>query len=180
MLTVADFREFVTTSLGDDTVQKLLDDAYQSIHDRVGELGTTTAYLTGGGEFLVLPYRADPSKAITVTEWYGSSIPTEIEEDDFQLGADGVSLRRRSDGTNSAYLWPAALTEVVFTRRDDEAKRDMVARDLAKLVHDYDPLMTQETIDGYSQTRAVSGNWNYEGERESILARLDPPDVGFR
>lgn len=180
MLTVADFREFVTTSLGDDSVQKLLDDAYQSIHDRVGELGTTTAYLTGGGEFLVLPYRADPSKEITVTEWYGSSIPTEIEDDDFQLGNDGVSLRRRSDGTNSAYLWPAALTQVVFTRRDDEAKRDMAALDLAKLSYDYDPTVTQETIDGYSQTRSANSAFSYTVERENILARLDGPDVGFR
>lgn len=180
MLTVADFRLFASTPMGDAAIQKLLDDAYTSILERVGRLGVATSYLNGGGEFLVLPTRADPDEEVVVTEWYGTSSPTDLAVDDYQLGADGVSLRRKNDGTNPAYLWPATLNRVVFTRRDDTAKRDIVQRDLVKLSLDYEPLISQESIDGYAYSKASNSLRSYEDEYEAILARLDPPDVGFR
>jgi hypothetical protein len=60
LLTVDQFREHVETSLVDDAIQRLLDDAEAEIIRYAGDLGSITELIDGGSSRLVLSRRAAP------------------------------------------------------------------------------------------------------------------------
>ena len=176
-LSVEDAREHVETALGDDALQRLLDDAEQAITDQVGALGSVTAYVEGGGTYLFLPRRA--ASITGITEAYDSSTPLALAADDYRLGLDGVTVRRIDTGTNPRLSWYGGPVRVVLVAADDEAVRERVQIDLVRLALNYSPLRTGETIGDYSYQNASNSAWNYQTEREAILATLLPGVPGF-
>jgi hypothetical protein len=176
LLTVAELREHVTTALGDDALERLLDAAEQAIATIAGPVGDLTEIRDGGGSYIFLPRPA--SEIDTVTEWLGYSSERALDEDDYSLRSDGISLRRLTTGPNASAYWVGPV-EVVYTPLDDVAARQAVQLALVRLFLDHHPGVTSESIGDWSETFASNSVWNYALERDGILATLRAPALGF-
>jgi hypothetical protein len=168
-LNVAGFREHVTSALGDTPLELLLDAAWQAIAEVIGIEGDVTEVRDGGGSFIFLPR---PAATITsVKEWLGYSSERTLDEDDYRLLSDGVSLKRLTTGTTPATYW-AGPVEVALTPVDDESARQVVQIALVKLFLDHHPGIQEEEIGDWRQVFQSNSVWNYAQERESILDTL--------
>src|SRR4051812_3591782 len=99
LLTVDQFREHVETSLVDDAIQRLLDDAEAEIIRYAGALGSRTELVDGGSGRLVL---TRPVGSITsVTETFGTT-DTILAADDYRQRNVYV-LERLYTGTNGRF-----------------------------------------------------------------------------
>ncbi len=178
LLTVADFRGHVTTSLGDDEVQRLLDAAEEAIIKVAGP--TIDEYLVTDmterfrprGPSILLSRRAE--SIVSVTEYAHRADPTELAADDYALASSGLVLRRLRDGTNPATAWHADV-DVTYTPYSDTASREVAQLELAKLEIAFSPGLTAQTIGSWTEQYAQSGT-SYSSQRDAILASLTSGD----
>lgn len=167
LLTPAQFREHHETDLGDDALQRLLDDAENEIVRRFGEHVTQTEWLEpgiGNAKLLFLTRRvsAVTSVAETVVEE-----TTALAADDYAVES-GFLLRRLSDGTNGRTYWGDRV-KVVYTPEDDTPRRKRVQVDLVKLAIQYEGLKASSV----GNQRLDMGD--YETQRRAVLSALLPP-----
>lgn len=168
-LTVDQLREHVTSGLGDDALQRLLDAAYVAIAARIGASGTRTELAFGGFRTIAL---GRPASSVTgVTETVGTTTTT-LNANDYRLRPDTYTVERLSTGTNSRWAWAGAV-EVTYTAVDDDALRDSVAIDLVRLALTSNPGLTSETIGAWTEQYASNAQWNSTEEYQSILSRLE-------
>lgn len=167
LLTVDELREHVTTSLGDDALQRLLDDAEAAITAYAGEVGTAVEIVTGGSPTLTV---GRPIESITsVRERDGFQSSTTLATDDYeQLGS--FVLGRLRYGTNSAAHWRGPV-RVTYTPVDDTATREVVQIELVKLEISFNPALASETVGAWTQTY-ISSQKSYPEQRGDILGRL--------
>lgn len=170
LLDVGQFREHVTTSLGDDAVQRLLDAAEAAIVSRIGAAGARTERANGGYRTIAVGHRVDSISA--VTETIGTTTTT-LNANDYRLRPDSYTLERLATGANPRWYWFGAV-EVTYSPIDDEPLRIDVQIDLCRLALNYTPGETMEQIGSWTVQRVASAVWNNETERDAILARLDP------
>ncbi len=162
LLTVPQLREHVETPLPDAAVQRLLDDAEAAITAQVGPVGTVSETIEGGYSTLIL---SRPVGAITSITANG----TTLAANDYRAGS--YVLTRLGTGTNPASYWAGSVV-VTYTPVADTATRQRVQVELVRLALTYNPGLTSETIGDWSQSFATGSGYNYQIEREAILATL--------
>lgn len=167
ILTVADLRTLLTSSLEDDALQILLDAEEAAIVAAAGATGEVTEHISTGGYHRLVLDR--PAGAIaSVTEYIGG-VATVLAADDYR--AEGYVLTRLGNGTNQSWRW-APHVVVVHTPTAGTAEWQRVQLLLVKLDLDYQPGVTSETIGTWAVTKAANSVWNYDLERANILASL--------
>jgi hypothetical protein len=176
-LTVDQFREHVTSSLGDEAIQRLLDAAAETIELAAGpyaSAGTITEILgSQSGPLLMLSRSAE--SVSEVIEGTGSSATT-LAVDDYELSQSGNILRRLNDGTNPSWRW-RHRTFATYLPLSDLAIRDMVQLELVKLDIAFNPNLVSQTIGAWSET--YQAGKPYPEQRADILASLNPQPVGI-
>jgi hypothetical protein len=171
MLTVDQLREHVTTSLGDEAVQRLLDAAYGAIDEAAGTGGDSTELLTAGpGPLLMLSRPADT--VTSVTEYALTSSALVLAADDYAIRA-GQALVRLATGTNPASRWRGPV-DVTYTPLLDEAVRDGVAISLVQLDITFNPGLASQRLGEWSETYVQGADGAYAEQRDKILASLGP------
>ena len=167
LLTVDEFREHVTTSLGDDAIQRLLDDAEAQIVAFAGEVGTATELVFGGTDRIVT---SRPIASVTtVVERDGGSSPVTLATDDWEQLSRFVLLRSRF-GTNNHRTWRGPV-RVTYTPVDDTDTRKIVQLELIRLELSTNPGLASETVGAWTQTYA-QGSRTVPEHRGDILSRL--------
>ncbi len=167
MLSVAELREHISSSLGDEALQRLLDAAYASIDAFLGTEGSATELLAGDHRYVIL---GRPAESITsVVEGFGATSPTTIATDDYLLHPGGYILERIVGGTTSRSRWRGRV-QVTYRPRDDEAIRDVVAIDLINLDLNTKVGVTMEQVGAWM--RQFGNNKTYDQLRDEVLARL--------
>ncbi len=170
LLSVAEFREHVTTPLVDDALQRLLDASEAEIDQEAGALGSTTELAFGSGRYIFL---ARPASAFaSVTETWGSTA-TVLAADDYLVHPGGLLLERLSTGTNSRSRWWGQVA-VIYTPADDTDIRIGVQLDLMQLMLNFIPGVSMEQVGAWTRQLAANSAWNNSEERGSILSRLAP------
>lgn len=169
LLTVEQLRAFVTSALGDDELQLLLDGAEAAIVARYGPAGADVTEIYDGGQTYIF-LRRQASAIVEVKEDVEVENTT-ITTTDYRLRPDGVSLRRLETGPNFRHGWGQPVS-VKYTPIDDTAERKRIQVALVELELNHDPGSTMETIGSWTEQSQSSSVWNYEAERESILASL--------
>jgi hypothetical protein len=174
LLTVGEFRKLAGSStLEDPALQMLLDAAEQAVVDRYGSHGVSvTETVDGRSTYIFLRRRAESITSVTEIDALGR--PTTLASTDWELGGDGLSIRRL------LRPWDARAT-VVSVPVDDTDDRKRVQLELVRLELGYDPGVTSETIGAWSEQRASNATWNVHEERERILQSLvgSIPGPGF-
>jgi hypothetical protein len=167
VLTVDEFREHVSTSLGDDAVQRLLDAAEAEIVRYAGEPSSVSEIVDGRGRYLVLSRPADAITSIVETWW---DTDTTLIADDYLVRSPYV-LERLRTGTSPHRDWWGRVT-VTYLPADDEAIRIGVLLDLMQLVLNYNPGAASERIGAWEETFRTTLEAN-KAEKSEILSRLD-------
>ena len=174
-LTVDQFKEHVSTTLGDEAIQRLLDAALESVEAVAGTYdddGTMSEVLTprGIGPLLLLARRAD--SVTSVVEGL-----TTLASDDYELSPSGFVLRRLDTGTYPSTYWTAEV-RVNYLPHTDLSVRDMAQLELARLEIAFTPALVSQTIGSWSETYQQGAS--YTDQRAQILATLNPTPVGMR
>jgi len=173
ILTVDELRGHISSSLDDDTLQRLLDAAEYDIVDFAGPPGAVTEIIDGGYRRLTLNR---PAIAInSIVETIGLTLTTQItlSPDDYRLRAYGYVLERLGTGTNPRWYWGRLVT-VEYTYLDDAKLRETVQIDLIKLELTFSAGVAAERIGDYSQSFRVStAEGSQQQMRQDILSRLN-------
>lgn len=172
LLSVTEFRTHVTSSLGTEALQLLLDAAEQAIIARYGEVDDSYGLeeiVDGGNSYIFLRRRA--ASIDSITELDGTT-ETELDADDFRLRGDGLSVLRLGTGTNPRTWWGAPIT-VAYAPLDDVADRKRVQIALVQLDLNFVPgNSSSEQVGSWLESRNASGSFDYGEEREKILNSL--------
>ena len=175
LLTVAQFREHVTTSLGDDAIQRLLDDAEAAIVAFAGPVGSITELVDGGGTRISLSRPIDAAGDVSaISERADSSSPLTLAANDWALRGRYV-LERLRTGTNGGIYWRLPVS-VTYTPVDDTATRKMIQVELIKIEIAFNPALASETVGAWTQTYS-STNRTYPEWRADALGRLREPGM---
>ncbi len=168
LLTVDEFREHVTTSLGDDAIQRLLDDAEAAITAYAGAVGVAVEIVSGGSGRVSV---SRPIAAVTtVVERDGGSSPVTLSTNDWEPIGRFV-LGRTRYGTNDWGVWRSPV-RVTYTPVDDTATRKIVQLELCRLTIATNPGLASETVGAWTQTYASIGSKSVPEQRADILSRL--------
>jgi hypothetical protein len=169
LLSVEEFRDFVTSTVDDEGIQLLLDAAEQAINARFGDLDAgygTDEIVDGGQSYIFLRRRA--ASIDSIVERVGTT-DTTLDVTDYRLRGDGVSILRLASGVNQRSWWGAPIT-VSYEPLDDLEERKRVQRALVMFDLNFVPgNATSETIGAWSETFSAA-NPNYSEGREAIFA----------
>ena len=167
LLTVAQFREFVTTTLSDAALAILLAAAEDEIENAAGPTGVLKERMNvNRGELLMLSREAD---SITSVVEDARNAALTLAADDYELSDSGQMLYRLATGTNPRRYW-ATRVDVTYTPADDTARRQRVQRDLVMLDLMGVGGVTSERIGDWTETFATGTN--AAETRAAILAGL--------
>lgn len=170
LLTVAEFKlaskDVIT--MDDGAVADMLEAAELAINARYGELGSfQTEVHDGGSSYLFLRH---PAVLLSEIVERVSTIETTLEEDDYRIRGDQVSVLRLSTGTTPRSRW--GETTVSYLPVDDSAERKRVQRALVLLDLNFAPGISMEQIGSWLEQHHESSVWNYGTERQTILNSL--------
>ena len=171
ILTAAQAREHVETSLEDDALARLLEAAEAAIVERAGpnpteDTDTATAEERHSPRGDLLMLSRVPGVIVTVTEG-----TTEVDAEDYAQRPGSAILRRIGRS------WCGPVT-VAYIPEGDLAERIRVQLALVKLDLAAAPGITSERVGPW--TVEAAGGTAYAEEREAILATLDGGFVGIR
>lgn len=177
ILTVEQLREHVTTTLGDDALQRLLDAAEELIISYVGPGASTyeepeaiDELITVHGDLLMI---GRPAQAIdTVIEG-----TTTLDPSDYELRSSGTQVRRLRTGTNPSWRWHGRV-DITYIPLTDSARREVAQIELVKLDISFDPLLVSETIGAWSESYQ-QGQKSADEWRDEILSTLSPSFAGM-
>lgn len=161
LVTLADVRALINTSLGDTALQEVIDSAEAEITNRIGEPQndalsvTIVKTLHGGGENLFFP--TDLLAIVTVVE-----DDTTLSATDYRIWAAGV-LERLPCGE----LWGQRCV-VTYKPADDRLRRKSAIIDLVRI----DLNRTAMKSEGIAGEYSYSAPDNWELERKKIFKRL--------
>lgn len=169
VIEVADLREHAETDLGDDALERLLQDAYDFCDERVGPLGEQTIVLDGRERWLILPRAVADADFVTISERFGDQTTELVLDTDWRWNG-GRIVERLSGG--SVVFWGHEYgggdVVVTYTPKDDTDRRDRVVIDLCKLAIQYNALHSERAGD-YASTAP-----DYARERDRIVRQLAP------
>ena len=170
ILTVDEFREHVSTGLGDDAVQRLLDAAELEIVRFAGDPDSAEEILDGYGRSRFITLRRPAASITSVTESWPWNSTLSLAADDYILYPDGLVLERIRGGTHSSHAWRGRV-RVQYVPEADVALRQVVQIDLVNLCLDYHPGVTSETIGSWTEQFSAAIEANRE-EVDGYLSRL--------
>lgn len=162
LLSVAELKEHISTSLGDEALQRLLDAAEEQIVAAVGDSGETTELLRASGPLLALSRVAESISDVVEDD-------VTLAADDYELQPGSRLVRRLSDGTNARRRWHGWV-DITYLPLDDSSRREMAQVALVKLDIATNPTLASQTIGSWSETYAT--NASYTQTRADILASL--------
>lgn len=169
-LSVAQLKGHVQSSLGDTELTVLLNAAYDAITERYGPSGSITERRVGtSGPLLLLAHRASEVTAVVEDG-------TTLAANDYALRPRGRQLERKDTGTNPGSRW-RGYVDVTYVNGISDGQRDRVAIALVTLDVNYSPGLTGERLGDHQVTFAANSVFNYEIEREAILASLEPEEL---
>lgn len=174
ILTLEELRAHVETELEDDDLQLLVDAAEQAIVKALRQFGVAydeglVETHDGGQSYIFLRWPATSIESITETD---GGTDTVLEADDYRIRGDGVSVLRLASGTNPRTWWGAPVrVEYSAAHADAELGRVQIA--LVKLDLNHNPGVASESIGSWSEQATSNSAFNYQLERESILASLN-------
>ena len=163
ILTVAQAREHITTSLGNDGLERLLDAAEEAIIRAAGPAiddyirTDVTERCRPSGSLLRLTRRA-----ISIVEIREGT--TVLGSGDYELSSTGYVLLRTPDG----HHW--YRPEVTYAPWTDTASREVAQIGLVRLELNFNPALAGYTTGSDSETFATG--IPYKDQRDSILASL--------
>lgn len=163
LLTVDEVRDHVETSIVDDALERLIDNADQEIIDRLGALASQTEVLEGEGlEFLHLHRRAS-----SITSAVERILETNytLASTDYLLLNDGYRIQRLQGTNFPAVLWNGKVT-IVYVPADETVARKKLLVDLVRLDCVYDA--TKSKGIGDVSVTAV----DHAAERVALFAQL--------
>lgn len=174
-MNVDQFREHVTTTLGDEAIQRLLDAASEAIEMELGPYaadGTVDEIITtrGRGPLLRLSRRAESVQSVAE----GTPSLTTLAADDYEVR--GQILRRLNDGTTPSSWWRGRVY-VTYTPLSDLAMRDVAQLELVRLEIAFNPSLAMQVIGSWTE-QYVQGS-SYTEQRSTILAALNPSPAGI-
>lgn len=167
LLTVDELKEHITTSLGDDAVQRLLDDAEAQIVAYAGDVDEAVELVSGGSHRISVSRPID--SVTSIVERVGWTTPVTLAVDDWELDGPFI-LNRLRTGTNQSHNWRGPV-RVTYAPVDDTATREIVQVELIKLEVANNPGLASETVGAWTQTYA-SGAKSVPIQRGDILSRL--------
>lgn len=167
LLTVDELQEHVQTTLGDDALQRLLDDAEAAITAYAGAVGTAVEIVNGGAGRISVSRPID--SVTTIVERDGWTSPVTLAVDDWETYGR-FELTRLRTGTNSSRAWRGPV-RITYVPVDDTATREMVQVELIRLSIATNPGLASETVGAWTQTYA-SGRKSIPDQRGEILSRL--------
>jgi hypothetical protein len=177
-LTIAAFEEHVTTTLGDNAIERLLDDAEAAIIAYAGPsideyvVTDMTERFRPRGPSILLSRRA--TDIVEVTEYAHRADPTTLAADDYALSSSGLMLRRLRDGTNPATAWHPDV-DVTYSPYSDTATREVTQLELCRLEIAFNPGLASQTVGAWAEAYTANGR-SYAEQRDDILARLRSAD----
>ena len=159
-LTVEEFRAAVpgTVPLSNEAIQLLLDGTWATLAAVAGPGGTVTEIRDGGATYLILAWKA--SAITSISERWGDTT-TELDDSDWELRADGRSIRRRSDGENPSTWWVGVAT-VEYEADDRTAILKLAQIELMKLEITSNPALAGQVV----------GNWSVQYAQGKTYAEL--------
>jgi hypothetical protein len=161
LLTVAEVRQHIETDLGDEALQRLIDDADAEIIRRLGTAAANTDVLVCDGKILFLTRKASSITSITQRL---EEINTVLAANDYLLLGDGYQVERLTQGTNPQPRWIGTNT-IVYVPQDTTISRKRLEIDLVKLALKYDGVLSSSVGDV-----RVQNFDNYQAERERLLS----------
>jgi hypothetical protein len=173
ILTEAEIREHITTSLVSDALMRLADAAEEAIVERAGPalddyiVTDVTQRFMPRGDVIMLGRRA--TDVVAVVEYAHQADPTTLAADDHALSSSGNLLRRLRSGTNPATSWRPAV-DVTYTPYTDAASRGAVQLQLIRLEIAFSPALAMQVIGSW--TEQYTTGKPYAEQREGILAAL--------
>lgn len=182
LMTVAELRTHVTSSLTDAALQTLLDAAETAITARVGaadaisERHPTTVYDAASGTYATVtpsPFLYPARRVATVTaitETVGGTVTT-LAANDYRVWPGGWQIERLATGTNPRASWTGTV-DITYAAASDVAERKRVQLGLVRLDLNHNPGLQSESIGDWSETYVSNSAMNYGLEREAILATL--------
>ncbi len=164
LLTVAELRQHLETDLSDQALQRLLDDADESVVRLYGPHppGPVEEHHVGGVMYVFLRQRA--ANIISVFETV-RGVTTVLASNDYRVLGGGRYLERLTSGDHPRVFWGDFVT-VTFEPWDDRAQRRRVIIDLVRLALEYNALESVDVGD-YS-----SRSLDYQRERRRLLMDL--------
>jgi hypothetical protein len=130
ILTVAELRGWVSTGLGDDEVQLLIDGLDEMIIAHAGPLEDITDVRWLRGErFILLGRRPISADDVSITEQVADGAPVTLDATDWDLNI--LTLRRGEYGPNASPYWAEKVT-ITYTPADDLNQRKLVLVQLAQ------------------------------------------------
>jgi hypothetical protein len=166
-LTVAEFREYVATSLSDDALQRLLDAAWADIEQAAGPMGDVVEFHPGGYRDLVLD--RDAGTVSLAREAADGTSPLTLDPTDFRV--DGLILRRLRTGPNPRDWWMGEV-EVTHAPAEDEAERERAQAALVQLDMSAGGSVASERIGEYAVSYGNGGGRTVPEQRQDILAEF--------
>lgn len=163
--------EHIETDLGDDAIDRLIDDAVAAIDERVGTTAEQTVTLRGGDRYIFLPQPiTDAADISEIVERHGASEFT-LDTDDWRWIGGRQVERLGSNDSPTWWGWVSGFAcdiVVTYTPRADGDRRDRVTIDLVRLALQHNALGSERAGD-YS-----SSSVEYQRERERIISELVP------
>lgn len=168
LLTVTQIREHIQTSLVDDAVQRLINDADAEITRRLGPLDLQTEVLDGNSLYIFLQRKAIAIDSAVEREFADlETAPTDytLSSNDYNLLSDGYQVERLKDGNNPHTNWRDKVT-IIYVPEDETYQRTRILIDLVRLSIQYSAVKGQSALG----TRVDYAE--YDKEREKIFRGL--------
>lgn len=176
LITIAQLREHTETDLGDDALQRIIDDADAAIVARFGEHAEAGVFSAddplveqheGGGQYVFPHRKVDTIDSVLEYIGYlgGDEVEYELAADDYRLTHDSASMLRLATGTNARSRWGRVVLS--YFPVTDISRRTRVELDLCKLALQYSALGSEKAGD-YSQSQLG----DYQTERERLLSEM--------
>ncbi len=169
IITVAELKENVETTLGQGAIQRLIDDADQTVVDAYGAHGPAVQIddLRSRPDFVHL-FLSRPAAAITtVTEYVDETNSTVLDPTDYRLLNGGTTLERITSGVNVRSSWGFRTVVTYVISSAQNPKRRGVVIDLVRLAINNPGGIIEEKAGDY-----MVKHGSYEEQGDKILARL--------
>ena len=169
IITVEAVREHVQTTMAEAAIQRLIDDADQTVVDTYGAHGPTvqTDDLRSGPDDRLLFLQRPAATITTVTEYVDETNLTALDPTDYRLINGGTTLERITSGANVRSSWGFRTLVVYVISSDENPRRRGVVIDLVRLAINNPGGITRERAGDYSVEHG-----SYEEQQGKILGRL--------
>jgi hypothetical protein len=171
LVTTADVRALINTSLADADLQQVIDRVEAEVTARIGvpqdDGGTVQIVKTLEGEGMNLFLPTEIAEIVSIAETSASGVVYTLLTTDYRKWGGGV-IERLPEGTN----WEDQVT-VTYKAVDDRLERTRAIIDLVRLDLNRTAFASESVAGEYSYTAL-----DYQKERKQIMRRLAFPIVG--